>query len=246
MIAWGYYAQAARSTGVPEMWIDDAVQDIALKVWQAPDAPWKSVVYYAAVDAARQYGKHSKTHDWIDTIQLTPTAASYSHVEDVIDVIDFRRSLGMLRPREFDVLERRMRGQHLGSSDEQYLAEARRQLCFIRATGRTRRHHRTCRFCGKKIRANMPRRRYCDLHCKTLSWRGLTLADFERVCCTCGVPFCVVPRVSNRRQIHCSYECRHRAQVRAAMQRFRERNPEAAAATQRRYREKKQRARLGA
>ena len=59
----GYFAVAVRHSGVPEMWVHDAVQDVALRVWRAPHMHWKAVVQRAAVDAGRRYGQDQRVLD---------------------------------------------------------------------------------------------------------------------------------------------------------------------------------------
>lgn len=45
--------------GVPNMWLDDAVQDIAVRVWRSND-DGVTIVRNAAIDAVRKYGPRSR------------------------------------------------------------------------------------------------------------------------------------------------------------------------------------------
>ena len=54
-----YYRKAAQNAGVPEMWLDDATQDIAIRCWRGGDD--LVVIRRAAIDAARHYGPHERT-----------------------------------------------------------------------------------------------------------------------------------------------------------------------------------------
>lgn len=55
-----YYAAAARRMGVQPMFVDDAIQEIAIAVWRAPHAPLKQVVRRTAIDCARKYGQRTR------------------------------------------------------------------------------------------------------------------------------------------------------------------------------------------
>ena len=50
-----YYAKVARSKGVPDMWIEDAVQDMLLHMWLTGDTE-EHGIKHRAVDAMRKYG----------------------------------------------------------------------------------------------------------------------------------------------------------------------------------------------
>lgn len=79
----GYYITAARRAGVPRIWLEDAAQDIAIKVWRAGDPPyWRTVARRGAVDAARRYGPVRRTgtaraEDWAAMPPTAPLRAQY-------------------------------------------------------------------------------------------------------------------------------------------------------------------------
>lgn len=51
-----YLRTAARRAGVTDLWLDDAIQDISIRLWLAdPAVPQITVVRRAAIDAVRRY-----------------------------------------------------------------------------------------------------------------------------------------------------------------------------------------------
>ncbi len=89
-----YYAAAARREGVPELWCDDAAQDIALAVWLAGDGR-SIVVYRRAVSAARYYGSGRKRQR-PESVELSPNLAipDFSALSDRI--VDAQRAWARL------------------------------------------------------------------------------------------------------------------------------------------------------
>lgn len=122
-----YYGQAARRAGVPLFWVEDAVQDIALRVWRARTAYWKRVVAYAAVDAARRYGARSRRG-----VERTPiTLDNHAQSDDTatrIALMDVRAALPLLSPCQRLALARRLRGERVRGTPEFHLARARKRL----------------------------------------------------------------------------------------------------------------------
>jgi DNA-directed RNA polymerase specialized sigma24 family protein len=69
-----YFLQVARRLGVPEMWREDAAQDMALAVWQAPAAMhWKAVAQKQTIDFLRSKGRKKRVPDGLAGGRYAPT-----------------------------------------------------------------------------------------------------------------------------------------------------------------------------
>jgi hypothetical protein len=55
-----YYRRVARSVGVPEFWLDDAVQDMVLDLWRRKRRDSSYAIRLSAIDAARRYGPYGR------------------------------------------------------------------------------------------------------------------------------------------------------------------------------------------
>lgn len=130
----GYFATAARRAGVPDNWLDEAVQDIAFRVWRAPDVDWRVVVRRAAIDAAREYGWHTRmggmrlsplTIDWPYPGYRHPFA--HDDYEQVDKAIDMRLAWRKLTANQRRGILATMRG-HATNLQQKHASLGRQKL----------------------------------------------------------------------------------------------------------------------
>lgn len=124
----GYYRAAARSAGVPTLWLEDAAQDIAIEAWRAgEDTP--TIVYRAAVDCARRYGPRTR-RGHLKPLFVQLEAAAGLAVDD--DWRDAWRVIvetwPILSPRQRHALRRRVNGRPMSSLQSGHASAARRRL----------------------------------------------------------------------------------------------------------------------
>ena len=128
MLDTAYLAVAARRAGVPEMWIDDATQDIALRCWLAND--WrKIVVRRAAVDAVRRYGLHNRHGVSRETVEIDNSlpvrSDPYAAVDRALDVMAAWRRL---TPAQQRILVRASDSRHRAHVSHQRVYYIRQKL----------------------------------------------------------------------------------------------------------------------
>ena len=86
-----YYAKVARQKGVPDMWIEDAVQDMLLQMWLTGDTEEKGIKH-RAVDAMRKYGPHKQG----GRNGYVYTGPSFTGLDDA------ENAVGAAKQREYD------------------------------------------------------------------------------------------------------------------------------------------------
>ncbi len=122
-----YYKAVARSIGVPNLFLSDAAQDIALRVWRAGEET-SAIVRHAAVDAARRYGYYNRDTRR-DSRPLTAAGKAPQCVELEAEArIELAGVLGVLRgftARQRGAVVRAVRGEH---ADSTALYQARQKL----------------------------------------------------------------------------------------------------------------------
>lgn len=123
----GYYYRAAQRRGVPMDDLEDAVQDIAIKVWQS-DAPWRAVVYFAAIDAARRYGPISRRGIERGTVELTEAHAPTRDHSWLPAWLDCDAALRKLSASQRRIIAKRLAERPMTSGDSSYLHQVRRIL----------------------------------------------------------------------------------------------------------------------
>ena len=129
-----YYRKVARSVGVPEFWLDDAVQDIALDLWRRKRRDSSYAIRLSAIDAARRYGPHGR---WGSA---RPLLVPLEHANDLVTTgeIDgvgrdgFRRAVLRATRRmtelERKALERRLSRRPMSNAESLRASAARRKL----------------------------------------------------------------------------------------------------------------------
>lgn len=119
-----YYATVARSLGVPDMWVEDAAQDIWLRCWQQDDDSGFKV-RAAAIDAARRYGPYSRR----GIARIAPTISEPCDPYVVVDhVLDFRAAWLQLSQGQRMVLRERLQRDRWPNAHQVRVSAARRVL----------------------------------------------------------------------------------------------------------------------
>lgn len=132
-----YLYAAARHAGVPPMFIDDAVQDIAIRLWLASEeASPRAVVKHAAVDAVRHYrgdSRHAPRPEMVpiddETRKLPDPVDRFAYVDDFDQV---SRNAAQLTRRQRESMELELAG-HRPERERQeshyvHVSQARRRL----------------------------------------------------------------------------------------------------------------------
>ena len=105
-----YYRRAALNAGVPEMFADDAAQDIALRVWRSGRDD-VIIVRRGAVDAARRYGERSRSGKDRKTVALEN--ALHLHSPDSFHarerLLDLADTFSLLTQRQREAIVRAQR-----------------------------------------------------------------------------------------------------------------------------------------
>jgi hypothetical protein len=125
-----YYRAVARSVGVPEFWIEDATQDIALAAWKDGKLNDPLAIRREAIDAARRYGPVSRHGtrrptlvplDAIDNVAMPSTEA--------VELAETMRSaFDVLTIKQRRALRRRLEELPMSSLDSAHASAARRKL----------------------------------------------------------------------------------------------------------------------
>jgi hypothetical protein len=123
----GYYITAARNAGVPEMWVEDAAQDMALQFWRRGGGDNKAAVRYAAIDMARRYGlsRHGN-----DRVYAELDDARYHEAPDLYGVVERMLDVRQAWQRLTSVQRRIIRNSVAGKPDvsHQRVYQAREHL----------------------------------------------------------------------------------------------------------------------
>ena len=128
-----YYATVARSCGVPDFWLEDATQDMALDAWRDGRDDALSI-RRRAIDAARRYGT-TRAGITKATVPLTGEGYATADPHDAVIVrLDLRRALTGLSEANRRVLMRVKRsGRPLTGADMAMRTRARRKLRALMA-----------------------------------------------------------------------------------------------------------------
>lgn len=148
-----YLAKALRSAGVPNLWIEDAIQDIRILLWQHPDSDALLVIRSGAIDAARRYGRHSRSGVERDCISLEarfgetrvvsgavgrehvagsnplpPQLWAHDDYPQRLDIDAVNGELARLSPRWREALSNSVNRKHQSNGMEQAATKAKRRL----------------------------------------------------------------------------------------------------------------------
>lgn len=124
-----YLARVARSVFVPEMWLEDAIQEAKIAIWLAPHAPPKTVARRACIGFARKFGLYRRNGTSRETSEIPPTYRTPDATPLVDRLFDFTTAWQKLRPAQRQVLMERATGRSELSSEHRFrVSRARRRL----------------------------------------------------------------------------------------------------------------------
>lgn len=125
-----YYRSVARSVGVPEFWLDDAMQDIAFATWRAGKAHDALAIRRSAIDAARRYGPFNRYGGRRPALLPLEAASGMEdgregtlHLRD-----EMASALGTLTTKQRRALRRRLARLPMSSLDSAHATAGRRKL----------------------------------------------------------------------------------------------------------------------
>jgi len=125
-----YYRAVARSVGVPEFWLDDATQDIALATWRDGKANDATAIRREAIDAARRYGPYTrrghKRPVYVSLDAANDVTATFAEALELRAVMSDAFEAMTLRQRR--ALRRRLENLPMTSLDSAHASAARRKL----------------------------------------------------------------------------------------------------------------------
>ncbi|MEX2246222.1 MAG: hypothetical protein WEC75_06005 [Dehalococcoidia bacterium] len=123
-----YYRSVARAVGVPDFWIEDAVQDMTLAAWRSGRSG-PLATRRRAIDAVRRYGPISRRGTQRPAaLPLDPATAPHAP-EPAIELIDaLRAAWHALTPRQRQALRRRLACQPMTNRESVCASAARRRL----------------------------------------------------------------------------------------------------------------------
>ncbi len=125
-----YLRTVAKSVGVPEFWLEDAAQDIALATWRDERPPDVLMIRREAIDAARRYGTYGRSKR-LRPVFVPLNAAEtrgYRFDDTVTTVQSVRVAFANLTTRERLALRRRLASLPMSNSDSARAASARKKL----------------------------------------------------------------------------------------------------------------------
>jgi RNA polymerase sigma factor (sigma-70 family) len=111
-----YYAAAARRAGVPNIWVEDATQDIAVALWQANVTQkernlWIAIIRNTSIDCSRHYAgatrnNRKKRPEQISLEYMIDTLGQEISTETILPT-SFEDIIKTLNPREKDMIRRK-------------------------------------------------------------------------------------------------------------------------------------------
>jgi hypothetical protein len=125
-----YYRAVARSVGVPEFWIDDAAQDIALATWRDGKPTDVLAIRRKAIDAARRYGDYARGgRRKLAQVPLEAAAQVGEPPDERFMLLQTMRTLfASLTLKQRRALRRRIERLPMSNSDSARATAARRKL----------------------------------------------------------------------------------------------------------------------
>jgi len=125
-----YYRAVARAMGVPEFWIEDAAQDIALATWRDGKPGDVLAIRREAIDAARRYGTYARGGKRkLAYVPLEAAAQLGEPPDESFEVLQTMKTVfGALTPKQRRALKRRIERLPMSNSDSARASAARRRL----------------------------------------------------------------------------------------------------------------------
>jgi hypothetical protein len=125
-----YYRAVARSVGVPDFWLEDATQDIALATWRDGKEGDVTAIRREAIDAARRYGPYTRRGHRRPV--LLPLDAAFEVGSELGDSLELRGAMsaafGAMTHRQRRAIRRRLENLPMSSLDSAHASAARRKL----------------------------------------------------------------------------------------------------------------------
>jgi hypothetical protein len=125
-----YYRAVARSVGVPEFWVEDAAQDIALATWRDGKPDDATAIRREAIDAARRYGPYTRRGNRRPLLLSLDAAAEIG--ETFAESLELKgamsQAFGAMTHRQRRALRRRLDKLPMTSLDSAHASAARRKL----------------------------------------------------------------------------------------------------------------------
>jgi hypothetical protein len=125
-----YYRAVARAMGVPEFWIEDAAQDIALATWRDGKPGDVLAIRREAIDAARRYGAYARGGKRKPS--HLPLEAELQVSSPTDECFDFMHAVKYvflsLTPLQRRALRRRIERLPMSNSDSARASAARKKL----------------------------------------------------------------------------------------------------------------------
>lgn len=125
-----YYRAVARAVGVPDFWLDDATQDIALATWRDGKPDDVTAIRREAIDAARRYGPFTRYGS--RRPQFVPLDAAHEmgvpFGERYELRVSLRKALELLTGKQRNAIDRRVKQLPMTSLDSAHASAARRKL----------------------------------------------------------------------------------------------------------------------
>ncbi|MEX2226435.1 MAG: hypothetical protein WEB52_08300 [Dehalococcoidia bacterium] len=125
-----YYRAVARAMGVPEFWIEDAAQDIALATWRDGKPGDVLAIRREAIDAARRYGTFARGGKRkLAYVPLEAAAQVGEAPDESFEIMQtVKMVFGSLTPKQRRALRRRIERLPMSNSDSARASAARRKL----------------------------------------------------------------------------------------------------------------------
>jgi hypothetical protein len=125
-----YYRAVARAMGVPDFWIEDAAQDIALATWRDGKPGDVLAIRREAIDAARRYGNYSRSGRRRPAqVPLEAASEMGSLPDHTFELVQTMKILlGGLTIKQRRALRRRIERLPMTNSDSARASAARRKL----------------------------------------------------------------------------------------------------------------------
>jgi hypothetical protein len=125
-----YYRAVARAMGVPEFWIEDAAQDIALATWRDGKPGDVLAIRREAIDAARRYGMYARGgRRKLAHVPLEAASQLGEPPDESFEIMQMVKTVfGSLTPKQRRALRRRIERLPMSNSDSARASAARRKL----------------------------------------------------------------------------------------------------------------------
>ena len=123
-----YYRRVAADVGVPDLWLDDAAQEMMIRWWRSGWLEGSGIARRAAIDAVRRYGPRTMRGYRHTTEQLHDRLPARDEYGLVATLIDLRKAMRVLTTRQRQALSRSVAGRPMSAAESSHAYAARRKL----------------------------------------------------------------------------------------------------------------------